>query len=130
MTVINSSWGFPPVDLALASNDIHVWCASLDQPATCFQFLAQTLSPDEWMRARGFYFEADRKRFIVGRGLLRTILGRLLRVEPSQLQFCYGSYGKPTLVEMLGGRTFYFNLSHSQGLALYAVTRYREIGVD
>ena len=98
MTVINSSWGFPPVDLALSSNDIHVWCASLDQPATCFQLLAQTLSPDEWMRARGFYFEADRKRFIVGRGLLRTILNRLLPAEYRRLQFYYRSYGKPTLV--------------------------------
>lgn len=65
MTFMNSSRGFPPVDLAVSSNNAHAWCTSLKQPATRFQFLAQTLSPDEWTRARSFYFEEDRKRFIL-----------------------------------------------------------------
>ena len=89
----------------------------------------ETLSADERVRAERFYFERDRKRFIVGRGLLRTILGRYLDIKPSRLQFCYQSHGKPVLAEFGAGK-LHFNLSHSQGLALYAVTREQEIGID
>jgi len=82
------------------------------------------------MRAERFYFKRDRKHFIVGRGLLRTILGCYLGIAPNRLQFCYGPRGKPDLAETSGGSKLCFNLSHSQGLALYGVTREREIGID
>lgn len=82
------------------------------------------------MRAELFHFEQDRKRFIVGRGVLRTILALYLGTEPSRLQFCYGPHGKPYLADRLGDATLRFNLAHSHELALYAFTRGREIGVD
>jgi 4'-phosphopantetheinyl transferase len=82
------------------------------------------------MRAERFHFEHDRKRFIVARGILRTILGWYLGVEHSRLQFCYRKNGKPALADTFGKGRIHFNLSHSEGLALYAFTRDREIGVD
>jgi 4'-phosphopantetheinyl transferase len=94
------------------------------------QQLAQTLSEEEHRKAKCFHFEQDRKRFIVGRGVLRTILGLYLGVEPSLLRFCYNSHGKPYLADRFGGGALQFNLSHSHELALYAFTRGREIGVD
>jgi len=130
MTDCDRMWVHPPSDLTLSSNDIHVWRAALDQPTSCFQQLAQSLCAQERVRAERFYFERDRKHFVVGRGILRTILGLYLGIEPSQLQFYYGPRGKPALTETYGGGWLRFNLSHSQGLALYAVTRDREIGID
>ena len=118
----NLLWSLPPADLVLSSNDVHVWRASLEQPTAQVQQLAQTLSEDERLRAERFYFERDRKHFIVGRGLLRTIIARYLVIEPSQLQFSYSPHGKPALAGSAGS-TLQFNLSHSQGLALYAFTR-------
>ena len=91
--------------------------------------MAQTLSADERVRAERFYFEHDRKRFIIGRGLLRTILSRYLDIEPLRLQFCYQSHGKPVLADFGAGK-LHFNLSHSQGLVLYAVTGEQGIGID
>jgi 4'-phosphopantetheinyl transferase len=123
-------WQPAPTDLVLSSRDVHVWRASLEQPEALIQQLAQTLSEDERTRASRFYFERDRKHFIVGRGLLRTILGCYLSLEPTQLQFCYGSRGKPALANMGDSDTLQFNLSHSHGLVLYAVTRDRKIGID
>jgi 4'-phosphopantetheinyl transferase len=111
----------------LGTNEIHIWCASLNQPVLRFQWL---LSIDERMRAERFHFETDRKRFIVRRGILRMILGHYLDIEPSRLQFCYGENGKPALADIFGKGTVQFNLSHSEGVALYAFTRDREIGVD
>ncbi len=124
------SWTLPPDDLVLSGNEVHVWRASLEQPETLIQQLAQILSEDERVRADRFYFERDRNRFIVGRGLLRTILGRYLNREPQQLQFCYSPRGKPALVDTGTGSQLQFNLSHSHELALYAVTCDRQIGID
>lgn len=132
--VDNGQWKEPPADLVILSDEVHVWRASLDQPAACVQRLAQTLSADERWRAERFHFERDRLHFIVGRGLLRTILGRYLGLEPNRLRFCYSVYGKPALdpkgFQNPSGLASYFNLAHSHGLALYAVTCAQEIGVD
>jgi 4'-phosphopantetheinyl transferase len=46
------------------------------------------------------------------------------------LRFGYNPYGKPALVGEEGEKGLRFNVSHSHGLALYAITRGREIGVD
>ncbi len=123
-------WHPPPIELTLSKSDVHVWRASLDQPAGRIQQLAQTLSADEHLRAERFYFDLDRARFIVGRGLLRAILSRYLGMAANQLQFCYSSRGKPDLTKTSGGDRLRFNLSHSQGLVLYAVSWDRSIGID
>lgn len=128
--MLSPSFRPPPLDLELKTNEIHVWCASLDQPVSRFQMLSQTLSPDERMRAERFHFERDSKCFIAGRGILRTILGSYLSVEPSRLRFCYGKYGKPALADTFGKETICFNLSKSDGVVLFAFTRDRGIGVD
>ena len=120
----------PPLDLRIKSDEIHLWRASLDQSVSQLHRLRQTLSSDERMRAERFRFEQDRKHFVAGRGILRMILGRYLNVEPDRMQFCYGKHGKPELSDALGKRNILFNMSDSEGLALYAFTRSHEIGVD
>lgn len=115
------------LDIELTTAEIHIWLASLDQPVSQFQSL---LSMDERIRAERFHFDEHRKRFIIRRGILRTILGCYLSVEPSRLQFCYGRNGKPALADPFGKGKVSFNLSHSEGIALYAFIRNCEIGLD
>jgi len=67
---------------------------------------------------------------MVGRGLLRLILGRYLRTEPAELQCCYGPSRKLGLAATPDGKDWHFNLSHSQGLVVIAVTRGWQIGID
>src|SRR5688500_1044662 len=83
--------------LDLSSNDVHVWCASLEQPLEGMAKFFSLLSPDEVARSERFYFERDRSHFIVGRGLLRMLIGRYLQMEPGRVEFSYGRYGKPAL---------------------------------
>jgi 4'-phosphopantetheinyl transferase len=124
-------WCSPPHPLpALLHDEIHVWRASLHAPAAEVDALAGTLSMDEQARAQQLCFARDQRRFVVGRGLLRTILGRYLHVDPHALRFCYGANGKPALAAMPDGEEWQFNVSHSHGLVLVAVTRCRQIGVD
>jgi len=116
--------------LRLNDDEVHVWYATLDREAPHMGAFRQTLSPGELARADRFRLAEDRRRFIVGRGLLRLILSRYLGMEPAQLRFCYGRYGKPALANGPGEDTLSFNLAHAEGLALYAVVRNRQIGVD
>ena len=130
MASCNYLWRSPLLKPVLGSNDVHIWKASLEQPAECMQLLTQILSHDEQKRSKRFYFQEDARHFIACRGILRAILGYYLGREPQQLQFCYNYNGKPALGENSEDRFLHFNLSHSQGLALYAVTSSREIGID
>ncbi len=91
-----------------------------------------TLSLEECARADRFHIARDRNRFIVARGSLRVILGSYLNQAPAAVNFCYSNYGKPALSDensvVTNGVTF--NLSHANELALIAVTRDRQVGVD
>lgn len=115
---------------ALDGSEIHVWWADLDLHRPCVQTLASVLSPDEVERADRFRFQADRERFIVGRALLRTLVGRYLDVPAGDLRFDYNSHGKPSLASEGLDTAVRFNLSHTQSLAVFAITRGREVGVD
>jgi 4'-phosphopantetheinyl transferase len=130
LATLDEVWAAPPAELSLARHEVHVWRAFLDQPASSGQRLAQTLAADEQLRAGRFRSERDRLHFSVGRGILRAILGRYLGLEPGQIRFQYSSLGKPALSETVGEGRVCFNLAHSHGLAVYAFTREREIGID
>jgi 4'-phosphopantetheinyl transferase len=113
--------------LALEGDQVDVWLARLDLPAETLGPLRRTLSADEGARADRFHFPRDRDRFIAARGMLRAILSRYLAEAPDALRFSYNAYGKP---ELVGAAGLCFNLSHSHDLAIYAVAREREVGVD
>lgn len=125
-----ASWGCPPPELSIESNEIHVWRAVLNEPAASVDHYLQTLAVDEQRRAARFYFQHDREHFIIAHGVLRALLGRYLNRRPESVSFCYSEHGKPSLVLESGEDTIRFNMSHSQGMALYAVARNREVGVD
>jgi 4'-phosphopantetheinyl transferase len=120
----------PPADLNLAENEVHVWSASLNQPAPSIQRLIHVLSSDEQIRAKNLHFEKHWRHFIAARGILRTILGEYMSIGAGEVQFTYGLKGKPALHRSCGDDTLCFNLSHSHEFVIYAVTRSREIGVD
>lgn len=117
-------WSSPPELPSLQTDEVHVWRLTLDHPLE--QFLS-LLHADEVERANRFHFERDRKHFVIARGFLRVLLGRYLTADPKGLTFSYGAYGKPSLEIETPLR---FNMSHSHGVALYALTEGRDIGVD
>jgi 4'-phosphopantetheinyl transferase len=115
---------------ALQPREVHVWAVSLDGPASARSGSSfDTLSNDERARAGRFHFERDRRRFIVGRATLRALLGQYLGIDPAAVAFVYGPSGKPMLRPEIDP-DLKFNLAHSGCLALYAVTRYCEVGID
>jgi 4'-phosphopantetheinyl transferase len=130
METLNHLWSSAPKDLTLADNEVHVWRAPLDLPSSQVQELKGILTNDEIDRANRFSFETDRQRFIAARGTLRAILSRYITVHPSHLRFHFNQYGKPFLAPEFSSCPLNFNVSHSGSMALYAITRNMEIGVD
>ncbi|PPS45742.1 4'-phosphopantetheinyl transferase superfamily protein [Chroococcidiopsis sp. TS-821] len=122
-------WVNPPVDIALSGDEVHVWRVALDVDATIVHHLFSTLCATEQQRAERFYLQLHRDRFIVGRGVLRQILANYLQIHPSEINFSYNAYGKPSVV-VADAEPLRFNLSHSQELALIAVTQNSNVGVD
>jgi 4'-phosphopantetheinyl transferase len=118
----------PPLPL-LEKDEVHIWRGVIDLPESRIHAFEEALTPDECARADGFRFKTSRDRFVAARGLLRAILGRYLGTHPGQLRFRYGPYGKPAL-DGETGKNIRFNLSHANGLALYALARDRELGID
>jgi 4'-phosphopantetheinyl transferase len=113
----------------------ELWLAALDeQPADVVKYLQTFVSADEVARASRFYFERDRRRFIVGRAILRILLARYVGRSPRQIAFAYGPNGKPALAspDAPAGTdaSIYFNVTHSDGLVVYAFAGEGEIGVD
>lgn len=121
-------WRVPPASLQLQEDEVHVWRVSLkDLPGEPFHTI---LVDDELERARRFYFEKDRRRWIKAHVVLRLLLGKYLAVHPRELRFTTNTYGKPALEYPPTGTRFHFNLSHSGELALYAFAYDRHVGVD
>lgn len=115
---------------SLSNPDVHIWHASLEQPGEAVQALRAFLSEDELKRAERFHYDLHRGHFIAGRGILRHLLSLYTGIEPGQLQLEYTRNGKPFLPGMDGASGIRFNLSHSGGMAVYAFTRGREVGID
>ena len=120
-------WQTGPLAPVLLQNEVHVWRAPLEVPWS-WSF-DEALSLDDRARADRFRFESDRRRFCAGRASLRLILSRYLKTKPGRLQLEVGDYGKPFLTDKTSDG-LRFNLSHSHRLALIAISRDREVGVD
>jgi 4'-phosphopantetheinyl transferase len=111
---------------SLPSDELHVWRADLDAGDHVVARLEALLAVDERQRAQRFRFQRDRSRYIVGRGLLRVLLGRYLGGSPDEIRFAYGFHDKPALA----GPGPHFNLSHSGSVALLAFSSGAELGID
>jgi 4'-phosphopantetheinyl transferase len=117
-------------DLFLPEGEAHVWFVHLQEMSRHFDSVLEILAPDEVARAARFHFERDRNEYIFTRGFLRHIVGCYTGFAPHLVQFRYNSYGKPALAAEWRGDQLGFSLSHSRGVAVFAFTRDRQVGVD
>ena len=86
------------------------------------------LAADESARATSMTTE-PRRRFMASRVLLRRLLSAYLGDEPQEIEFSYGSSGKPFLARTPAGLPLHFNLSHSRDRVLVAVAA-TPVGID
>ena len=121
-------WTHPPTEIRIRPGNVHLWLAAIVQSAGDLESLWNLLSDEEKSRANNIPKE-KRNCFVASRGILRLILGRYLKGEPSKIQFSYRGE-KPSLTQEFQELGIKFNLSHSGDLAVYAVALSQEVGVD
>lgn len=112
----------------IAAGVARVWHWPLNVSAPQVADLQKVLSPDELERAERYRFEQHRNEFILTRAVLRRVLASYTAQSPESLSFDYSAQGKPALKN--GPPDLRFNVSHAEGLAVLALVRDREIGVD
>jgi 4'-phosphopantetheinyl transferase len=101
---------------------VDVWIADLDAPMS--ELAQSILSADERMRAGRFRFDVHRHRYMQCRSLLRLRLAETVGIDAATIAFRYGEHGKPELDDV------HFNVSHSDNLAVIAVSRDEPVGID
>jgi 4'-phosphopantetheinyl transferase len=109
------------------SNRIDLWRVDLTVDRAGMS--GELLSADELMRADKFVFPKDRDRFVRSRSALRLILSRYLDCHAGELKFHYNEHGKPELLVPVP-KSLAFNLSHTKEVAIMAVAKGRNVGVD
>jgi 4'-phosphopantetheinyl transferase len=115
------------LDGMLPDNEVHVWQVDLVVWEKEVDSLFKLLNAEERERASRFKFPRPRNQFVISRALLRRALARYLRIEARDIRFRATGNGKPELAE---SRDLHFNLSHSEGVTVFAVVRRRQVGVD
>ncbi len=116
-------------DYQLKKNSVDIWLCHLpDWLDNQANFLSQ-LSDEEKLRSQRFKFDIHRNRFITSHGFLRVLLARYLNVEPEDIDYKKGKQGKP-YISGINSADLQFNLSHTQDVAILAVTKHTEVGID
>ncbi|QVL34689.1 4'-phosphopantetheinyl transferase superfamily protein [Telmatocola sphagniphila] len=111
--------------IELPDNEVHVWVAPLAENGSNGSH-QRFLCEEELKRAEKFRSEKTRSQFISSRGTLRWLLSGYLGHEPEQVAITYEAAGKP----ILAGQPFYFNVTHSEEVAAYAVSKAGRVGLD
>lgn len=103
---------------------VHIWRAALDEDGWPGP---ERLPGPEQERFDAFLRPQPARRWLASRWALRRVLASYLGQEPTAVELEVEERGKPRLRD---GDELEFNLSHSNGLALIAVTTGRAVGVD
>jgi 4'-phosphopantetheinyl transferase len=115
------------LDGTLRDDEVHVWHVDLRSWESDAGSLLELLDPEERDRAARFKFPGPRNQFLISRAVLRQVLGCYLGIEAREVRFRTAANGKP---ELANNSDLRFNLSHTEGVAVIAIARHRQVGVD
>jgi len=85
------------------------------------------LSVPEYSRWQGLKCSKVKHRYLITRAMFRTILSAALGCPLGDFELVVSDKGKPQLLHSYGWQ---FNLSHSHDVAVLAITRHVQLGVD
>ena len=113
--------------IALSRFYVHVWAASVSLLSSAVPRLLQLLSAEEQRKATCFLGWQRQNQFVIGRGLLRLLVGGYLNRRPDEIVFANCRFGKPYLADP---PWLHFNVSHSHDLVVLGFANDRRLGID
>ena len=112
---------------------VDIWSLNytVDAMATVARLWEPLLPPGEQGRARRFRFAHHRLQYMAARALIRTVLSRYAATRPPDWRFESGPLGRPAVSSPLTTPRLHFNLSHTDGLVVCAVSvAHDAVGID
>ncbi|MBL4821958.1 MAG: 4'-phosphopantetheinyl transferase superfamily protein [Colwellia sp.] len=118
------------MSLKINNNEIHLWQVNPDiiTQAELLNKYKNLLSDDETKKQQRYKFSHDRHDALITRAFVRDLLSYYADIAPSDWRFDKGEKGKPEIVNP--PLPLRFNLSHTKGLIICAVTLTDDIGCD
>jgi 4'-phosphopantetheinyl transferase len=130
---VRTEWAKPARIPHLPEGGLHLGRVELTAGTTP-RLIAEAerlINSGERARAAQIRSVAARQEFVVGRGLLRRLVGDATGMDPASIAFEPGPNGKPQLRELAGIKSgIDFNVSHSGGVVLIGISRAGAVGVD
>jgi 4'-phosphopantetheinyl transferase len=116
--------------LALKPGDIHLWITHPEQhqQAELLQRYKTLLTTEETTRQQRYRFAKDQHNALITRAFIRDTLSQYANIAPEDWCFEKGEKDKPELVN--APLPLRFNLSHTEGLIICAITLNDDIGCD
>lgn len=127
---MTGAWKTTPAKLGLSEDHVDIWRTALDLPLRQIDAYFALLSADEVARARRFKLKRKQREYIISRGMLRRILGQVLKRDPAGLEFAYTEHDKPVLEITRRGLPVCFNVTHSHEQTLIALSLGHVLGID
>ncbi|HEX3999205.1 MAG TPA: 4'-phosphopantetheinyl transferase superfamily protein [Pirellulales bacterium] len=129
---------------------VHAWCLDAGHPAAgilCrrssdwidpaeleqldrFGWSGHRLSGGELPVIQSSRTEQLRQTRLTARALVRVVLSHHAGIHPASWRLVFGTHGKPAIAAPAGLESLHFNLTHTEGLLICAVSRAGDIGVD
>lgn len=125
-----NKWQSQNSDKTLGDNEVHIWLSYLNLHQVRLKHLYPLLSDAEKQRSERFKHYKHRKNYIASHGFLHTALGYYIRTPANEIEFSHGEKGKPSIIESQNTENIQFNLSHSGNLAILAVCKNHQLGID
>ncbi|MBX9586653.1 MAG: 4'-phosphopantetheinyl transferase superfamily protein [Gammaproteobacteria bacterium] len=107
-------------------NPLQVWNIPLSVEESALEPMLKILTEEEKKNAAQFKFDKHRRRYIISHAVMRTILADQLQIPIEKLVISTLEKGKPFIPH----NTLFFNLSHSEDLAVLAVSWQGNVGID
>jgi 4'-phosphopantetheinyl transferase len=106
----------------------QVWRLELTDDNSLLPICLPLLTAEEQIQAERRRAGRVREEFAAGRACLRILLSNIFAVEPCDVPLIVGPYGKPTA--SVDGRSLSFNVTHSRGVILIALSENGDVGID
>jgi phosphopantetheinyl transferase len=119
--------------MSITQSRINLWAAPISTGSVAFPgSYFNILNNYEKQKYHRFLSESDRQQYLVSHVLLRKVLSHTTggEVDPCHWRFTQNTHGKLAIDTKSGLPALHFNLSHSRGLAVVAVSLTCPVGVD
>lgn len=119
-------------DFDLGNKDIITYIVSIPRELKIedIQKYTYILDEDEIYQFTRYKVEKKKIEFLLGRILLKGVLGKILKKNANDISFTKNKYGKLFLKNNSINSNIYFNLSHTDGMVVCGITKIGKIGID